>query len=47
MRRLGVRTQVLAVEVVDRTEIEFPKPADMLTRDPKTDFERNTGDPDP
>jgi len=48
MRRLGVRNQVLAVEVVDRREIEFPNVGDMLIRDPETDFERyvNTGDPD-
>ncbi len=47
MRRLGVRNQVLAVEVVDRREIEFPDVGDMLIRDPETDFERyvNTGDP--
>jgi uncharacterized protein (DUF58 family) len=46
MRRLGVRNQVLAVEVVDRREIEFPNVGDMLIRDPETDFERyvNTGD---
>ena len=48
MRRLGVRNQVLAVEVVDRREIEFPNVGDMLIRDPETDFERyvNTGDSD-
>jgi uncharacterized protein (DUF58 family) len=48
MRRLGVRNQVLAVEVVDRREIEFPNVGDMLIRDPETDFERyvNTGDAD-
>ncbi len=48
MRRLGVKNQVLAVEVVDRREIEFPDVGDMLIRDPETDFERyvNTGDPD-
>jgi uncharacterized protein (DUF58 family) len=47
MRRLGVRNQVLAVEVVDRRETEFPNVGDMLIRDPETDFERyvNTGDP--
>lgn len=46
MRRLGVRNQVLAVEVVDKREIEFPDVGDMLIRDPETDFERyvNTGD---
>ena len=51
MRRLGVRNQVLAIEVVDRREIEFPDVGDMLIRDPETDFERyvNTADgrPDP
>jgi uncharacterized protein (DUF58 family) len=48
MRRLSVRNQVLAVEVVDRREIEFPNVGDMLIRDPETDFERyvNTGDTD-
>jgi uncharacterized protein (DUF58 family) len=47
MRRLGVRNQVLAVEVVDRREVEFPNVGDMLIRDPETDFERyvNTADP--
>lgn len=46
MRRLGVRNQVLAVEVVDSREIEFPDVGDMLIRDPETDFERyvNTAD---
>jgi uncharacterized protein (DUF58 family) len=46
MRRLGVRNQVLAIEVVDRREIEFPDVGDMLIRDPETDFERyvNTAD---
>jgi len=48
MRRLAVRNQVLAIEVVDRREIEFPDVGDMLIRDPETDFERyvNTADPD-
>ena len=48
MRRLGVKNQVLAIEVVDRREIEFPNVGDMLIRDPETDFERyvNTADPD-
>ena len=48
MRRLGVRNQVLAVEVVDRREVEFPNVGDMLIRDPETSFERyvNTADPD-
>src|SRR5918995_66355 len=47
MRRLSVRNQVLAVEVVDRREVEFPNVGDMLIRDPETDFERyvNPGDP--
>jgi uncharacterized protein (DUF58 family) len=47
MRRLGVRNQVLAVEVVDRREVEFPNVGDMLIRDPETNFERyvNTADP--
>lgn len=46
MRRLAVRNQVLAVEVVDRREIEFPNVGDMLIRDPETSFERyvNTAD---
>ena len=34
MRRLAVRNQVLAVEVVDRREVEFPDVGDMLIRDP-------------
>ena len=48
MRRLGVRNQVLAIEVVDRREIEFPNVGDMLIRDPETNFERyiNTADAD-
>jgi uncharacterized protein (DUF58 family) len=47
MRRLAVRNQVLAIEVVDRREVEFPDVGDMLIRDPETDFERyvNTADP--
>ncbi len=47
MRRLAVRNQVLAVEVVDRHEVEFADVGDMLIRDPETDFERyvNTSDP--
>ena len=46
LRRLAVRTQVLAVEVVDRHEIEFPDVGEMLIRDPETDFSRyvNTSD---
>lgn len=46
MRRLAVRNQVLAVEVVDKRELEFPNVGEMLIRDPETNFERyvNTGD---
>ncbi|MDR1768504.1 MAG: DUF58 domain-containing protein [Propionibacteriaceae bacterium] len=46
MRHLAVRNQVLAVEVVDRHEIEFPDVGDLLIRDPETDYERyvNTSD---
>jgi uncharacterized protein (DUF58 family) len=46
MRRLAIRNQVLAIEVVDKREIEFPDVGEMLIRDPETDFERyvNTGD---
>ncbi len=46
IRRLAVRNQVLAVQVVDRREIELPDLGEMLIRDPETDFERfvNTGD---
>ncbi|GAB3623824.1 DUF58 domain-containing protein [Mariniluteicoccus endophyticus] len=46
LRRLSVRNQVLAIEVVDRHELEFPDVGEMLIRDPETDFERyvNTGD---
>ncbi|SHJ13695.1 Protein of unknown function DUF58 [Tessaracoccus bendigoensis DSM 12906] len=46
LRRLGVRNQVLAVEVVDRHEVEFPDVGEMLIRDPETDFSRyiNTSD---
>lgn len=47
LRRLGVRNQVLCVEVVDKREIEFPDVGEMLIRDPETSFERfvNTSDP--
>jgi uncharacterized protein (DUF58 family) len=47
MQHLAIRNQVLAVEVVDRHELEFPDVGDMLIRDPETDFERfvNTADP--
>lgn len=46
LRRLAVRNQVLAVEVVDRMELEFPNVGEILIRDPETSFERyvNTGD---
>lgn len=46
LRRLAVRSQVLAVEVIDKREIEFPNVGDILIRDPETDFERyvNTSD---
>ena len=46
LRRLAVRNQVLAVEVVDKREIEFPDVGDLLIRDPETDFQRyiNTSD---
>lgn len=46
MRRLAVRNQVLAVEVVDRHEVEFADVGDLLIRDPETNFERyvNTSD---
>jgi uncharacterized protein (DUF58 family) len=37
---------VIAIEVVDRREIEFPDIGDLLIRDPETDFQRyvNTSD---
>ena len=46
IRRLGVRNQVLCVEVVDRHEITFPDVGEMLIRDPETSFMRyiNTSD---
>jgi uncharacterized protein (DUF58 family) len=46
IRQMSVRNQVLAVEVVDRNEIEFPDVGDLLIRDPETDFARyvNTSD---
>lgn len=46
LRRLAVRNQVLAVEVVDKLELEFPDAGEILIRDPETSFERyvNTGD---
>ncbi len=47
LRRLGVRNQVLCVEVVDRHELELPDVGEMLIRDPETTFVRyiNTSDP--
>lgn len=46
LRHLGVRNQVLCVEVVDRRELEFPDVGDILIRDPESDFQRyvNTSD---
>lgn len=46
MRQLSIRNQVLAVEVVDSHEIDFPDVGDILIRDPETDFARyvNTAD---
>ncbi|MEE9965144.1 MAG: DUF58 domain-containing protein [Propionicimonas sp.] len=46
MRQLSLRNQVLAVEVVDAREIDFPDVGDLLIRDPETDFSRyvNTSD---
>jgi uncharacterized protein (DUF58 family) len=45
--QLSIRNQVLAVEVVDSHEVEFPDLGDILIRDPETDFSRyvNTSDP--
>ena len=47
MRRLSVRNQVIAVEVLDRHEVEFPDVGDMLLRSTDTGFQGyvNTGDP--
>lgn len=47
LRRLSVRNQVLAVEVIDPRELRFPNLGEILIRDPETDFERyvNTADP--
>ncbi|MDR1852758.1 MAG: DUF58 domain-containing protein [Propionibacteriaceae bacterium] len=47
IRRMSVRNQVLAVEVVDRHELVFADVGDLLMRDPESDFERyvNTSDP--
>ena len=46
MIALQLPDKVLAVEVVDKREVEFPDVGDMLIRDPETDFERyvNTAD---
>ncbi|WP_297742283.1 DUF58 domain-containing protein [uncultured Tessaracoccus sp.] len=46
LRRLGVRNQVLCIEVLDAAEVEFPDVGEMLIRDPETDFARyiNTSD---
>jgi uncharacterized protein (DUF58 family) len=46
LRRLAVRNQIIAVEVVDRREVEFPDIGDLLIRDPETNFQRyvNTSD---
>lgn len=46
IRQLSIRNQVLAVEVVDSHEIDFPDVGDLLIRDPETDFSRyvNTSD---
>ncbi|WP_233558214.1 DUF58 domain-containing protein [Tessaracoccus sp. OH4464_COT-324] len=47
LRRLGVRNQVLCVEVLDAAELDFPDVGELLIRDPETDFARyiNTSDP--
>lgn len=46
LRRLAVRNQVLAIEVVDRREIELPDVGDVLIKDPESPFTRyvNTSD---
>ncbi|MFV0406294.1 MAG: DUF58 domain-containing protein [Propioniciclava sp.] len=46
LRRLAVKNQVLAIEVLDRRELDFPDVGDILIRDPETDFARyvNTSD---
>ncbi|MFV0452456.1 MAG: DUF58 domain-containing protein [Propioniciclava sp.] len=48
LRHLAVKNQVIAVEVLDRREIDFPDVGDLLIRDPETDFARyvNTADGD-
>ncbi len=46
LRRLGVRNQVLCIEVLDGAEVEFPDVGEILIRDPETNFSRyvNTSD---
>lgn len=46
LRRLAVRNQVLAIEVVDARELDFPDVGEMLIKDPESDFSRyvNTSD---
>lgn len=46
LRRLGVRNQVLCIEVIDAAEMDFPDVGEMLIRDPETNFARyvNTSD---
>lgn len=46
LRRLGVRNQVLCIEVLDAAEVAFPDVGEILIRDPETDFSRyvNTSD---
>ena len=46
LRRLAVRNQVLAIEVVDVHEVEFPDIGELLIRDPESNFDRfvNTSD---
>lgn len=47
LRRLAVRNQVLAVEVVDTHEVNFPDVGEILITDPETKYSRyvNTSDP--
>lgn len=46
IRHMSARQQVLAVEVVDARELDFPNLGEVLIRDAETDFERyvNTSD---
>ncbi|MGY4720196.1 DUF58 domain-containing protein [Naumannella cuiyingiana] len=46
IRHMSARQQVLAVEVVDARELDFPNVGEVLIRDPETTFERyvNTSD---